>query len=71
MGDRMIEDRRVGRQTGDREIVDVAFECAAIEKLSRYVVEPDALPKIVERLSSFHFISGALFAFQPSSIIDA
>jgi hypothetical protein len=62
VSDSVIEDRRIGGQTRDREFIDVAFERAAIEKLSRDVIEPDALSEIVERLSSLHDLtSRALF----------
>src|SRR5208337_3067938 len=57
MSDGVIEDRRIGRQARDRKTIDVAFKRAAIEKLARDVVEPDALPQVLERLSSFHLTS--------------
>ena len=48
VSDGVIEDCRIGGQTSDREILDVALESAAIEQLARDVIEPDALSQIVE-----------------------
>ena len=52
--DRLVEDRRVGRQAGDRQLVDVARQRAVVEHLARDVVEPKALAEIVKSLGRFH-----------------
>jgi hypothetical protein len=44
--DRMVEDRRVGRQPGDRQLVDVAPEGAGPQQIACDVVEPEALAQI-------------------------
>jgi hypothetical protein len=40
VGDRVIEDCRVGGKTGDRELRDVALEGAAIEQVPGNIIEP-------------------------------
>src|SRR5208282_760040 len=63
VSDGVIEDRRIRGQSRDRQLIDVAFERAAVEQLARYVIEPDALTQVVERLSSLHDLtSKAWFA---------
>jgi hypothetical protein len=57
MGDRVIEDRGIGRQTRHREIIDIAPKREAIEKVSRDVIEPNALSQVVEDFSSSHGFS--------------
>ena len=46
-GDRLVEDRRVGGEAGDRELVDVALQGAVVEHLAGDVVEPEALAEVV------------------------
>src|SRR5205085_689616 len=46
--DRLIEDRRVGREAGHRQLVHVLLERARIEQPARDVVEPDALTGVVQ-----------------------
>ena len=45
--DRLVKDRWVGRQAGDRKLVDVALQLARVEHLSRDVVQPQALTKLL------------------------
>jgi len=39
----MIEDRRVGGEPGNGELVDIAVECAALQQVPRDIVQPEAL----------------------------
>ncbi len=48
--DRIVEDRRVRGQPRHREIVDVAFQRAAVQQLAGDVVEPQALADVVQLL---------------------
>src|SRR5205085_8888740 len=48
--DRLIVDRRVRREPGDRELVDVALERPFREHVAGDVVEPDALAQVAESL---------------------
>jgi hypothetical protein len=57
MDDGIIEDRGILRQTRDREMFDIAFKRAGIEKLPRNVVEPDALPSRLWSISIAFMIS--------------
>ncbi len=52
--DGRVEDRRVRREPGDRELADVSRERAAAEQRARDVVEPDALAGVVEPLRRLH-----------------
>src|SRR6185437_8506475 len=45
---RMIEDRRVGSEPGDRQLVDVALQGTARKQVPRDVVQPQALAGAVE-----------------------
>jgi len=49
VGDRVVEDRRVRGQPGDRKLVDVALQRAAIEQVAGDIVEPQALAELVEQ----------------------
>ena len=51
--DGVVEDRGIRGQPGDRELVDVALQRAAVQQLARDVVEPQALAQIVEVLVAF------------------
>jgi hypothetical protein len=53
----VIEDRRIGSEPAHREVVDIVLERAALQKVSRNVVEPDTLAQIVEQLCCFHRIT--------------
>src|SRR5262249_33073890 len=55
--DGVVENRRVGRETGHRELVDVACERAGLEQVAGNVVEPDTLTSVVERLRGFHRVT--------------
>ena len=50
----MVEDRRVRGQPGHGQFVDIPFERAVVEQIPRDVVEPEALPQVVQRLGGFH-----------------
>src|SRR5579862_1132822 len=50
----MVEDRGVRGKPRYREFVDVAFQRAAIQQVACNVVEPDALPQIMEPLCRLH-----------------
>ena len=52
--DGVIKDRGVGRQPGDRELVDIAGERAAGQQSARDVVQPEALSEVVQLLCGFH-----------------
>ena len=51
-GDGVVEDRRIGGEAGDRQLVDVALERAAIEQVAGYVVEPQALSELFSLLGA-------------------
>src|SRR4029453_2513099 len=57
--DRMIEDGRVGREPRHRELTDVARQRTVIGDPARDVVEPQALPQIVEQCSCFHRVTSS------------
>src|SRR5437667_2092414 len=57
--DRAVEDRGVGGESGDRELLHVTREGTAREECTRDVVEPDALARIVESLGCLHASSVA------------
>src|SRR5262249_55089114 len=61
MSDRLIEDRRIGSQTRNRKVLNIALKGACIEKIPCNVVQPDALPLVVERFSSFHNFTPSTF----------
>ena len=52
--DGFVEYRRIRGPAGHRQFVDVATQCSLVENIARDVVEPKALPQIVECLSGFH-----------------
>ena len=52
--DGMIEDRRVGCESGDREFVDVALERPAVEQVTGDGVEPESLADIVQLSCRVH-----------------
>ena len=49
-GNGVVEDRRIGGEAGDKLLVDVALERAAIEQVAGYVVEPQALSELAQSL---------------------
>ena len=53
-GDRLVEDRRVRGQAGDRELVDVALQGPVAEHRAGDVVEPEALPQLVQSCGCLH-----------------
>src|SRR5262249_34526825 len=55
--DGVVEDRRVGREPGHGEFVDVARERAALQQVAGDVVEPQALAPLVERLRRLHRVT--------------
>jgi hypothetical protein len=55
--DRVVEDRRIRRQPGDRELVDIAAEHTRPQQVARDVVEPEALAQIVQDSSGLHAIT--------------
>jgi hypothetical protein len=52
--DRVIENRRIRGESGDRKLIDIFFEAAAIQQCARDVVEPDALATVMQDLCWFH-----------------
>src|SRR6185503_17862400 len=55
--DRLVEDRRVRGQAGDRELVDVALQRPVVEDRAGDVVEPEALAEVVKFLGGLHWRS--------------
>src|SRR5262249_49140223 len=55
--DGVVEDRRVRRQAGDGEFVDIAAQRAGSQQVARDVVEPEALPQVVQDSSGVHDIT--------------
>ncbi len=55
-GDRLVEDRRIRRQPGDGVVVDVRLELPGVEQLAGDVVEPEALPQLVQRFGGVHVL---------------
>src|SRR6185312_1574689 len=60
-GDRMVEDRRVRREPGDRVLVDVARQRAVLQQPARDVVEPQPLAELVQ-------LAGGIHGVPPSSV---
>ena len=52
--DRLVEDRRVRGQPGDGELLDVALEDALAQHRAGDVVEPEALPQLVQSCGGLH-----------------
>src|SRR5579859_325794 len=50
----MLKNGRIRGQTRDRELIDVALQCALVQQVTRNVVEPQTLPKIMEFLGRLH-----------------
>src|SRR5215469_14375125 len=50
----MVEDRGIGCESGDGELVDVSLERAAVQQVAGNVVEPQTLTLMVEKLCCFH-----------------
>ncbi len=65
--DGVVEDRRVGGQPGDRELVDIATQQAGLEHVARDVVEPQALAQIVQGLRGFHAAPLVLMHLAPGA----
>src|SRR5262249_52053161 len=55
--DRVVKDRRIGCEPGDRQLIDVAPKHASSQQVARYVVEPEALAQIVQRFGWSHRIT--------------
>jgi hypothetical protein len=64
--DGVVEDRRIRRQPGYGELVDVAFERTAVQQVAGNVVEPDALAQVVQQLCRFHLVASVLRCFSIS-----
>src|ERR1700757_2895763 len=45
--DVVVEDCGIGREPGHRELIDVTSKCPTGQKISRNVVEPEALSKVI------------------------
>src|SRR5262245_28169117 len=56
----------VGRETRDRQILDVVLESARVQMVTRDVIEPDALAQVVEQLSRFHAVTSGIRTQPPS-----
>ena len=54
--DGVVEDRWVGRQPSDRQLLDIALERAAGQQFAGNVIEPQALAQVMKYLRSFHTI---------------
>ncbi len=53
----MVEDRRIRGESGDRQLIDVLFERAAVQQVTGNVVEPETLALVVKQLRRFHRIT--------------
>src|SRR5690348_9669153 len=53
----MIEDGRIGRQSGDRKLVYVTAKPARSQQVPRDVVEPETLAEIVQCSRGFHSVT--------------
>ena len=54
VSNRMIEDRRVGCESGDGEVAQVAFQSAAFQQSASNIVEPQALTDLVKLFRGIH-----------------
>ena len=54
LSDGLVEDRRIGRKAGQRELADVPGHRAVVQNLARQIVEPEALTERVQPLRSIH-----------------
>ena len=52
--DGFIEYGRIRRESGDRQLIDIATQRAVVENVAGDVVQPKALAEIVECLGRFH-----------------
>jgi hypothetical protein len=66
----VIKDRRVGGQSGHREFVDVTFKRAAVQQVTRDVVEPEALAQVVQQLCRLHNIRLIFRVAGMSGLVD-
>src|SRR5262249_45589469 len=55
--DGVIENRGVGREPGDGQLVDVALEGAAVQQIAGDVVQPEALADLVKHLRCLHRVT--------------
>src|SRR5262245_8277374 len=55
--DGVVEDRRVRRQAGDGQFIDIAAQRAGPQQVARDVVEPEALPQVVHDSTGVHDIT--------------
>src|SRR6185437_15992361 len=63
-GDRLVEDRRIGRQAGHVVLSDVFRQRALVEHAAGDVVQPDALAEVVQLLRRVHGCSVAVAGFE-------
>ena len=50
----MLKDGWVRSQSRDGKLIDIALECSVVQQVTRNVVEPQALPEIMEFLCRLH-----------------
>ena len=54
----MVEDRWVGGEPRDREVVDVMLKSSSVEEVASNIVEPETLTEIVKKFGCLHlFVS--------------
>ena len=53
----MVENGRIGSESGYRQVVNIVFKSAAIQHLARNIVEPDTLTQVMERFGGLHWYS--------------
>src|SRR5438270_9393629 len=56
----MLKDCWVRSQSRDGKLIDIALECSLVQQVTRNVVEPQALPEIMEFLCCLHCSSSCL-----------
>jgi hypothetical protein len=50
----VLKDGWIRCKPGDRKLIDVALKCPGVQQVARNIVEPQALPDIMEFLSCVH-----------------
>jgi hypothetical protein len=61
--DRMVEDRGIGREPGDRKLVDIPAEHTSAQQIPGDVVEPETLAQIMQDSSGFHVVTSMVPGF--------
>jgi hypothetical protein len=62
----VVEDGWVGRKTRNRKLLDVTLKGAIVQKVARYIVQPETLTEVPEQFCRFHPHTILLILFMPT-----